>query len=61
MIELGDCFKSIIYTFKVVEFLSSNLVECEVYVYNRRVSITSEHRNTLLRMQKLSSLEKELM
>jgi len=61
MIEVGDCFKSIIYTFKVVDFLSSHLVECEVYIYNRKVSITSEHRNTLLRMQKLSSLEKELM
>jgi len=65
MIEVGDCFKSIFksitYTFKVVKFLSSNSVECEVYVYNRIVRITSEHRNTLLKMQKLSSLEKELM
>ena len=61
MIEVGDCFKSILYTFKVVEFLSSNLVECEVYVYNRKVAITNEHSNTLLKMKKLSSLEKELM
>lgn len=61
MIEIGDCFESIIYTFKVVNFLSSNKVRCEVYLYNRRVSITDEYRNTLLRMQKLSSLEKELM
>jgi hypothetical protein len=61
MMEIGDCFKSIVYTFKVVDFLSSNIVRCEVYVYSRRVSITNEHTNTLLRMQKLTPLEKELL
>jgi hypothetical protein len=59
--NIGDCFKSILYTFKVVDLLSSNIVRCEVYVYNRKVSITNEYKNTLLKMEKLSSLEKELM
>lgn len=59
--NIGDCFKSILYTFKVVDFLSSNTVRCEVYIYNRRVGISNEYRNTLLKMEKLSSLEKELM
>jgi hypothetical protein len=58
-IEIGDVFESTIY-FKVVGLLSSNLVECEVYIDNR-VVITVEHKNTLLKMQKLSSLEKELI
>jgi hypothetical protein len=61
MIEVGDCFKSIIYTFKAIKILSYNSVQCEVYIYNRKVAISDENRNTLLRMQKLTSLEKELM
>jgi hypothetical protein len=60
-IEIGDVFESTIYYFKVVGLLSSNLVECEVYIDNRRVVITIEHPNTLFNMKKLTPLEKELM
>jgi hypothetical protein len=65
MIEIGDCFETfqagLNFTFKIVKILSLNLVECEVFCNDRKVGFSQEHRNTLLRMQKLSSLEKELM
>jgi hypothetical protein len=60
-IEIGNVFESTIYTFKVVDLLSSNLVKCEVYTYNRKLAITFEHPNTLFNMKKLTPLEKELM
>ena len=66
-IEVGDVFRYYNYAinqaalFKVIKFESLNMVNCEVYLQNRQVGKSLEHRNTLLKMQKLSSLEKELM
>jgi hypothetical protein len=73
--EVGDCFeKKDIFqgsewntTFKITKILplvdcfSSLAYECEVYLLNRKVSTIIELNNTLLKMRKLSKLEKELM
>ena len=69
-IEIGDVFKDnhmfpnhqgyIESLFKVVEILDYVHVSCEVYLIGHYVSRSTEYKNTLLKMQKLSSLEKEL-
>ena len=60
-IEVGDDFKQGSLLFVVNEKLDLHLIRCNLF-YNKRVVATSyEHPNTLLKMQKLSSLEKELM
>jgi hypothetical protein len=59
-IHIGDVFSSVIYKFKVIQ-IKNNYINCEVYFHSRIVGKSLEHKNTLLRMQKLSSLEKELM
>jgi hypothetical protein len=61
MMEIGDCFQDSGLIYRVIKFWSLHIVECEVYSHYRNVGKTSEHRNTLLKMRKLSSLEKELM
>jgi hypothetical protein len=64
MMEIGDCFRyknNFDYIFKVIKFLSLNLVECEVYFLDRKVNVSNEHKSTLLKMRKLTELEKELM
>ena len=66
-IQIGDVFSNYntVYgaksLFKVVKIETTNLMTCIVYIENRIVGKSTEHRNTLLKMQKLSSLEKELM
>ncbi len=66
-IEVGDvfCQYNFVYDtrslFKIVALQSPNLLVCVVYMENRKVGESIEHRNTLLKMKKLSSLEKELM
>jgi len=73
--EVGDCFeKKDIFqgrdwgtTYKITKILplvncfSSLAYECEVYHINRKIYTTIELNNTLLKMRKLSKLEKELM
>lgn len=62
-IQIGDVFKhtwTFPKLFKVVK-MDGDRIQCNVYFDNRFVGITSEKKNTLLKMQKLSSLEKELM
>ena len=66
-IEVGDIFSdyNTVYgvkaLFKVVNIETLNLVTCVVYMENSIVGKSVEHRNTLLKMQKLTPLEKELM
>ncbi len=62
-IEIGDVFMlpwNFSKLFEVVK-LEKNAAHCRVYFDDRFVGVTLEHKNTLLKMQKLSSLEKELM
>lgn len=59
-IQVGDVFKSMLYNFKVIQ-IKNGYANCEVFLYNRKVGMSLEHKNTLLKMQKLSSLEKELI
>lgn len=66
-IEVGDIFSNYntIYgvkaLFKVVKMETLNLMTCVVYMENRIVGKSIEHRITLLKMQKLTPLEKELI
>ena len=66
-IEVGDIFSNYntVYgvkaLFKVVNIETLNLVTCVVYMENSIVGKSVEYRNTLLKMQKLTPLEKELM
>lgn len=61
-IQLGDIFKlghgNYLY---MVRSIGVTYIEVNVFYDNRIVGKCLEHRNTLLKMQKLSSLEKELM
>ena len=62
-IEVGDVFKITFIVpqlYKVVR-LEKDAAHCRVYFDDRFVGVTLEHKNTLFKMQKLSSLEKELM
>jgi hypothetical protein len=71
--EVGDCFENIIQgsdrsiTYKITKILHlvdcfcSLVYECEVYRTNRKIGTTIELKSTLLKMRKLSELEKELM
>ena len=63
MIEVGDCFKNMDYIFQVIHINKhrSMAYKCNVWRNGIKVSLTEELKNTLLKMQKLSSLEKELM
>jgi hypothetical protein len=66
MIEVGDCFKNMgyIYIFEVIHIKQHPTrvaYRCNVWHNGMKVSLTEEHKNTLLKMQKLSKLEKELM
>ena len=65
-IEVGDVFRDsptlyIEYLIKVVEIIDCTRVACEVDLGGGFVRRSIEHKNTLLKMQKLSSLEKELL
>lgn len=67
-IEVGDMFRNsydyeIIHVFVVVlNYSSANKTYlCEVYHGNRLIASTVEQKNTLLKMQRLTPLEKELM
>jgi hypothetical protein len=55
-----DNYKSYI-DFKVVEIIDFTRAGCEVYLTGCRIGYSIEHKNTLLKMKKLSSLEKELL
>lgn len=59
-VEVGDVFKLGNYLY-MVRSIGVTLVEVNVFYDNRIVGESLEHKNTLLKMQKLSSLEKELM
>jgi hypothetical protein len=63
MIEIGDCFKHRGYIFQVIHINQhrSLAYRCNVWRNGIKVSLSNELKNSLLRMQKLSSLEKELM
>ena len=65
-VKIGDVFRDshksyIEYLFKVVEIVDHIRVNCEVHLANGCLRRSIEHKNTLLKMQKLSSLEKELL
>ena len=65
-VEIGDVFRDnhkshIEYLFKVVEIIDHILVDCEVHLAGGCFRRSIEHKNTLLKMQKLSSLERELL
>lgn len=67
-IKVGDVFRYYNHVtnqavlFKIIKFETPNMANCEVYLQNRQAGKSLEHRNTLLgKMQKLSSLEKELL
>ena len=65
-VEIGDVFIDshkiyIQYLFKVVEIIDHVRVDCEVHLAGGCFRRSIEHKNTLLKMQKLSSLEKELL
>lgn len=66
-IQINDIFSqynhvyNTIALFKVVTIENRNIVRCLVYMQNRIVGDTLEYKSTLFKMQKLSSLEKELM
>jgi hypothetical protein len=63
--EVGDCFRHVSaglsFIYRVVKILSRTEIACEVLCNDREVGFSHEHRNTLLKMQKLTPLEKELM
>jgi hypothetical protein len=62
-IQVGDvfkCYNTFPKLFKIVR-IDNDLIQCNVYYNNIFVGITSDNKNTLLKMQKLSSLERELM
>lgn len=68
-VEIGDVFcqynttdfRSAKSLYKVTRICAFNYLECTIYMGNYKVGRTLEHKNTLLNMKKLSSLEKELM
>ncbi len=63
-VEVGDVFKNnkpFPSLYKVIGIEPSNLLKCEVYFDNRLICVSLEHNVISLKMQKLSSLEKELM
>jgi hypothetical protein len=64
-VEVGDVFKDYypdrILLFEVIKIESLNLITCNVYIENNSLGKSVEHKNTLLKMQKLTPLEKELM
>ena len=59
-IEIGDVFKHGMLLFKVIEEINISTSRCSILFDNRIVATTYEHKTTLLKMEKLSSLEKEL-
>ena len=60
--NIGDCFTDGKFIFLVLTFETLNLVKCKMIHLSNELDINSiEHRNTLLKMRKLTSLEKELM
>ena len=60
-IEVGDVFKYGIFLFQVTEKIDFFNIKCNI-IYNKSVVTTSnEHTNTLIKMRKISSLEKELI
>jgi hypothetical protein len=63
MIEVGDCFKVRSYIFEVIHINQhrSLAYKCNVWYNGVKVALSEELKKTLLRMEKLSSLEKELM
>jgi hypothetical protein len=63
MIEIGDCFKNknINCIFEVVKFLEYDRIECVVHFEGRWVGKSSEHKNYLKKLEKLTLLEKELI
>jgi len=63
VIEVGDCFKHMGYIFEVTHINEHERMayECNVWRNDIKVSLSEELKNTLLKMQKLSKLEKELM
>lgn len=58
--QVGDIFRLSFYLYKVTK-VDNQRIQCNVYFDNRFVGLTSEQENTLLKMQKLTPLEKELM
>jgi hypothetical protein len=60
-IEIGDVLKHGSLLFVVTEKIDFFYIRCKIFYDKRVVAISNEHRNTLLKMEKLSSLEKELM
>jgi hypothetical protein len=60
-IEIGDIFKHGRLLFKVIEKIDFFNIRCNVFYDKRIVATSNEHTNNLLRMKKISSLEKELM
>lgn len=62
-IKIGDIFKSRIsgnFIFKVYKIDGPKLIYCDVFSENMLIGKSFEYETTLLKMQKLSSLEKEL-
>jgi hypothetical protein len=62
-IEIGDIFKAHFIFWKLYKVvkLEKYAAHCRVYSGGRFLGVTLEHKNTLLNMKKLSSLEKELL
>jgi hypothetical protein len=62
-IEVGDVFKAHFIFWKLYKVvkLENYAAHCRVYFEGRFLGVTLEHKNTLLNMQRLSKLEKELM
>jgi hypothetical protein len=63
-VQVGDVFKNnepFPALYKVIAIEPSNLLKCEVYFDSRMICVSLEHNVISLKMQKLSSLEKELM
>lgn len=62
-VKIGDMFKTRIsgnFVFMITKIDSPKLIHCDVFTENRLVGKSYEYETTLLKMEKLSSLEKEL-
>lgn len=60
-VEIGDIFKRAEFLYKVVGIPDLNTVDCLIYYKGSMLSYSKEWPQNLLNMQKLSTLERELM